>query len=72
MILLALRKLNLCQSLPQRYRCHYEPYSLEAIRRIREGALGEVRVIHTDNARPIDPSIPVPGSFIAAEHFKFS
>lgn len=40
------------------YRCHYEPYSLEAIRRIREGALGEVRVIHTDNARPIDPSIP--------------
>lgn len=40
------------------YRCHYEPYSLEAIRRIREGLLGDVRVIHTDNARPIDPTVP--------------
>ncbi|WBV43953.1 Gfo/Idh/MocA family protein [Pseudoroseomonas cervicalis] len=41
------------------YRCHYEPYSLEAIRRIRAGELGEVRVLHTDNARPVNPdSVP--------------
>ncbi|WP_142849311.1 Gfo/Idh/MocA family protein [Telmatospirillum sp. J64-1] len=40
------------------YREHYEPHNLEAIRRIREGELGTVRVIQTDTSRPINPDVP--------------
>ena len=40
------------------YRCHFEPYNLEAVRLIREGELGTVRVVTTDNGRPIDLDDP--------------
>ena len=35
------------------YRCHFEPYNLQAVRLIREGELGTVRVVVTDNGRLI-------------------
>ena len=40
------------------YRCHFEPYNLQAVRLIREGELGTVRVVVTDNGRPIDLGNP--------------
>lgn len=40
------------------YRCHYEPYNLEAVRMIQDGELGTVRTIHTENAMAIDTASP--------------
>ena len=40
------------------YRCHYEPKNLEAMRRIRAGAIGKPRLIVTDMGRQADPSDP--------------
>jgi len=40
------------------YRCHYEPKNLEAMRRVRSGALGKPRLVVTDMGRQADPSDP--------------
>ncbi|WNO52430.1 Gfo/Idh/MocA family protein [Stakelama saccharophila] len=40
------------------YRCQYEPHNLEAMRRMRSGAIGAPRMVATDNGRPSDPSDP--------------
>ena len=40
------------------YRAQYEPYSLDAMRRIRSGELGDLQMISTDNGRTADPSDP--------------
>jgi glucose-fructose oxidoreductase len=41
------------------YRCHYEPHNLEAMRRIRSGRYGKVRMVNTEMGRQCsldDPS----------------
>jgi glucose-fructose oxidoreductase len=40
------------------YRCHYEPVSLEAMRRMRSGSLGRPRLVVTDMGRQADPTEP--------------
>jgi predicted dehydrogenase len=40
------------------YRAQYEPYNRQAMRLIREGALGAVRVVSADIGRPTDPRDP--------------
>ena len=40
------------------YRCHYEPTNLEAMRRLRSGALGRPRVVVTDMGRQATLSEP--------------
>jgi glucose-fructose oxidoreductase len=40
------------------YRCQYEPCNLAAVNAIRNGEIGDVRVISVDNGRAIDPSDP--------------
>jgi glucose-fructose oxidoreductase len=40
------------------YRCHYEPLNLEAMRRLRSGALGKPRLVVTDMGRQADLSEP--------------
>ncbi|HWI84738.1 MAG TPA: Gfo/Idh/MocA family oxidoreductase [Sphingomonas sp.] len=40
------------------YRCHYEPKNLEAMRRVRSGALGKPRLVVTDMGRQADPKQP--------------
>jgi predicted dehydrogenase len=40
------------------YRCHYEPHNLEAMRRIRSGKYGKVRLVVTDMVRQSDLSDP--------------
>lgn len=40
------------------YRAQYEPFNLEAMRMIRDGELGDVRVIENVAARPIDLENP--------------
>jgi predicted dehydrogenase len=40
------------------YRCHYEPKNLEAMRRVRSGAIGKPRLVVTDMGRQADPNDP--------------
>lgn len=40
------------------YRCHYEPKNLEAMRRIRAGAIGRPRIVVTDMGRQANPADP--------------
>lgn len=40
------------------YRTHYEPYNLEAMRLLRNKAIGDVRLLVTDNGRPANPKDP--------------
>jgi glucose-fructose oxidoreductase len=40
------------------YRSQYEPHNLEAIERIRNGELGDVRIVHTENSYINDPETP--------------
>ena len=40
------------------YRCHYEPLNLEAMRRVRSGAMGKPRLVVTKMGRPSDLSDP--------------
>jgi glucose-fructose oxidoreductase len=40
------------------YRCQYEPCNLAAVKSIRSGEIGAVRVVTTDNGRPADPKDP--------------
>ncbi len=40
------------------YRCHYEPKNLDAMRRVRSGALGKPRLFVTDMGRQADMSDP--------------
>jgi predicted dehydrogenase len=40
------------------YRCHYEPLNLEAMRRLRSGALGKPRLVVTDMGRQAELSEP--------------
>lgn len=37
------------------YRAQYEPHSLTAMKMIRDGEIGRVRVVTTDNGRELDP-----------------
>jgi len=37
------------------YRCHYEPFNLDAIERIRKGELGSIRQITADHGMNVDP-----------------
>lgn len=43
------------------YRAHFEPHNLEADRLLREGAIGELKLIVADHARMLDPSQPQDG-----------
>ena len=40
------------------YRAHFEAHNLEARRLLREGAIGELKLIATDHARILDPGQP--------------
>jgi predicted dehydrogenase len=40
------------------YRCHYEPLNLEAMRRVRSGAIGKPRLVVTDMGRQSDLAEP--------------
>ena len=40
------------------YRCHYDTFNLEAMRKVRSGALGRPRLVVTDMGRQADPSEP--------------
>jgi glucose-fructose oxidoreductase len=40
------------------YRCQYEPCNVTAVNLIRKGEIGQVRVVTTDNGRPVDPADP--------------
>ncbi|HEY0738845.1 MAG TPA: Gfo/Idh/MocA family oxidoreductase [Herpetosiphonaceae bacterium] len=40
------------------YRAHFEPHNLEAQRLLREGAIGDLKLIVADHARLLDPKQP--------------
>ncbi|WP_294019523.1 Gfo/Idh/MocA family oxidoreductase [Sphingomonas sp.] len=40
------------------YRCHFEPYNLEAMRLMREKAVGTIRLIRTDQSYRAGPTTP--------------
>jgi glucose-fructose oxidoreductase len=40
------------------YRSQYQPHNLEAIRLLREGAIGTIRTLHTENSVIVDPESP--------------
>jgi glucose-fructose oxidoreductase len=40
------------------YRCHYEPCNLAAINLLRQGEIGKIRAVVTDNGQAIDPTDP--------------
>ncbi len=40
------------------YRCHFEPYNVEAMRLMRERAVGTIRLIRTEQSYPAGPTTP--------------
>ena len=40
------------------YRCQFEPHNLAAMRMLRRGELGDLRIVSADIGRPTDPSDP--------------
>ena len=50
------------------YRCHFEPYNLEAMRLTSENALGDLRLIRTQQAYRMGPTTPAQNWRVSARY----